>query len=147
MTDVFYDTEFLENGSTIELISFGMVDETGREYYAVNADASPTIPNEWLMANVVPSLPIIDSHSRNLIHFDHSSTLVKSKQLIANEVREFLFGCDSPPELWADWAAYDHVVYAQLFGRMIDLPKGLPEWTHEFHQLWESLGRTRTSFA
>jgi hypothetical protein len=56
-------------------------------------------------------------------------------------VREFLFGCDSPPELWADWAAYGHVAYAQLFGRMIDLPKGLPQWTHEFRQLWESLGR------
>src|SRR4051812_11038169 len=31
----FYDTEFLEDGQTIELISIGIVAEDGREYYAV----------------------------------------------------------------------------------------------------------------
>ena len=32
---IFYDTEFLEDGKTIDLISIGMVAEDGREYYAV----------------------------------------------------------------------------------------------------------------
>ena len=32
----FYDTEFIEDGSTIELISIGVVAEDGREYYAVS---------------------------------------------------------------------------------------------------------------
>ena len=31
----FYDTEFLEDGETIDLISIGIVAEDGREYYAV----------------------------------------------------------------------------------------------------------------
>lgn len=38
MTIYCYDTEFLEDGSTIELISIGIVCEDGREYYAVNSD-------------------------------------------------------------------------------------------------------------
>ena len=33
---IFYDTEFIENGRTIELISIGMVAEDGRELYLVN---------------------------------------------------------------------------------------------------------------
>ena len=37
MTKVFYDTEFLEDGSTVKLISIGMVrDSDGAEYYAVS---------------------------------------------------------------------------------------------------------------
>jgi 3' exoribonuclease, RNase T-like len=35
---IFYDTEFIEDGRTIDLISIGMVAEDGREYYAVNRD-------------------------------------------------------------------------------------------------------------
>lgn len=35
----FYDTEFIEDGKTIDLISIGIVAEDGLEYYAVNLDA------------------------------------------------------------------------------------------------------------
>jgi 3' exoribonuclease, RNase T-like len=61
MTDVYYDTEFLEDGSTIGLISIGMVTDDGREYYAVRDNPwtiRKAIQHEWLRANVVPSLPI-----------------------------------------------------------------------------------------
>ena len=43
----FYDTEFLEDGHTIELVSLGIVDETGeRAYYAVSTefDAALRVP-------------------------------------------------------------------------------------------------------
>ncbi|TWH05595.1 uncharacterized protein DUF5051, partial [Rhodococcus rhodochrous J45] len=52
----FYDTEFLENGSTIDLISIGIVAEDGREYYAVNSDMDHDriAHDEWLCKNVVP---------------------------------------------------------------------------------------------
>ena len=40
MTIYCYDTEFLDDGNTIELISIGIVCEDGREYYAVNADCN-----------------------------------------------------------------------------------------------------------
>lgn len=54
----FYDTEFLDNGTTVDLISIGIVAEDGREYYAVNLDM-PTVKirdSEWLMENVMPQL-------------------------------------------------------------------------------------------
>ena len=37
----FYDCEFIEDGSTIELVSIGFVDEDGREFYAVSTEFDP----------------------------------------------------------------------------------------------------------
>lgn len=34
----FFDTEFHEDGRTIDLISIGIVAEDGREYYAINRE-------------------------------------------------------------------------------------------------------------
>lgn len=136
----FYDTEFLENGSTIQLISIGIVAEDGREYYAVNSDMPvDTIKNHaWLSKNVWPSLPLRGrkehngyANSGSAGNLDMSSPLVKPKWVIANEVREFLLASAGTPELWAWYSAYDHVVLAQLFGRMIDLPEGIPMHTHD----------------
>lgn len=141
---IYYDTEFIEDGRTIELISIGMVAEDGREYYAVNRDApwKRIREHEWLMANVVPHLPRGFGEARQ--HWpkhqlvDVNDERVKARPLIAAEVSRFLLGEDlyNRPdlELWAWYGAYDHVVLAQLFGRMIDLPAGVPMWTNDVRQ-------------
>jgi hypothetical protein len=149
MTRIFYDTEFLEDGRTIELISIGMVADDGREYYAVS-DAATRRPlnglirrHPWLMANVVPSLPrphgdwIFDMPKRWL--FNYMDACVKPRAQIANEVRDFILASPDP-ELWAWFAAYDHVVLAQLWGRMISMPKGIPMWTNDLKQEAGRLG-------
>jgi len=148
MSKYFYDTEFLEDGKTIELISIGIVSDDGREYYAVNNDA-PWMRiggNEWLMKNVVPSLPTVKSaQARTLadalkirggsLVIDRKHEAVKPQWVIANEVRAFLLAQDGGPELWAWCAAYDHVKLAQLYGPMITMPKGLPHKTHDIETL------------
>lgn len=136
----FYDTEFLEDGHTIELISIGIVAEDGREYYAVNSDMpeEQIHKHDWLMENVWPSLPLVGRKEHNGYkgsgwrgNLDVRSPLVKPKWVIANETREFLLVSAGTPELWAWYSAYDHVALAQLFGSMINLPKGLPMYTHD----------------
>lgn len=153
MIRCFYDTEFIEDGRTIDLISIGMVTDDGREYYAVNRDApwKRIREHEWLMANVVPSLPRGFGEAR--MHWpknqlvDVRDARVKPKESIAQEVRRFLLGDDPKAvpdiELWAWYGAYDHVVLAQLFGRMIDLPAGIPMWTNDLRQEAERLGNPR----
>jgi hypothetical protein len=37
----FYDTEFIDDGYNIELISIGVVAEDGREYYAISTEFNP----------------------------------------------------------------------------------------------------------
>ena len=49
----FYDTEFIEDGSTIELVSIGIVAEDGREYYAVSTEFDASNANEWVRENVL----------------------------------------------------------------------------------------------
>lgn len=130
MTKIFYDTEFLENGKTIELISIGIVTEHGDSYYAVNATMpfGDILKHEWLMNNVVPSLPTIGSGDN--LHLDFNNPFVKSKSLIASEVAKFVMQ-NVNPVLWAYYGAYDHVVLCQLFGKMLDLPDGFPMWTND----------------
>lgn len=139
----FYDTEFIENGSTIELISIGIVNGHGERYYAVNSDmpVDRIKSDDWLMENVWPSLPLrgyrrsngyVGSASAGIL--DTQDSLVKPKWVIANEVRDFLLEWPDI-ELWADYAAYDHVALCQLWGRMINLPKNIPMFTHDFQQL------------
>lgn len=138
---VFYDCEFLENGQTIKLISIGMIREDGREYYAVNAGMPwyEVLNHDWLALNVLPHLPnkMYASGDRGL-NFDDPR--VKSPSQIAREVRTFLQTAGPDLELWAWYGAYDHVALCQLWGRMIDLPPGIPMWTNDIRQEFERLG-------
>jgi hypothetical protein len=143
----FYDTEFLEEGKTIELISIGIVAEDGREYYAVNRDApwKRIAKNDWLVSNVVRQLPRIYGDQRfhvgrhNPLALDFDDRAMKTRDDIANEVRDFLLAVGNP-ELWAWYAAYDHVVLCQLWGSMIHLPEGIPMYTHDLKQECDRLG-------
>lgn len=164
MTIYCYDTEFLEDGSTIELISIGIVCEDGREYYAINADIDEDRikRDQWLLNNVWVHLPlrgferkpatvagkieqIIDCPGR----LDRKDSRVKPKWVIANEVRDFIVGDlrgrgDAVPEgelpvLWAYYGAYDHVALCQLWGPMIRHPRFLPMYTHDLKQEMDRL--------
>lgn len=150
MRTIVYDTEFIEDGSTIDLISIGMVDDAGREFYAVNRDApwKRISQHPWLPDNVVPHLPRLHGDARmqaprrNYCEIDWTHPDIRSKERIRDGVKRFLLKEHAPvTELWADYAAYDHVALAQLFGTMMDLPDGAPMFTHELQQLWEQAGR------
>ncbi|HEY9369298.1 3'-5' exoribonuclease domain-containing protein, partial [Streptomyces sp.] len=71
--------------------------------------------------------------------FDYHDPAVKRHSEIAIKVRRFIQ--DTPgAQLWAWYGAYDHVVLAQLFGRMVDLPGGVPMWTNDLQQETARLG-------
>ncbi len=128
----FYDTEFIEDGRTIELISIGVVAEDGREYYAVSTEFDPDRAGGWVRANVLPKLP------------PPASQLWRSRRQIRLDLEDFfgVSGVDAtdPIELWAWIAAYDHVALCQLWGTMPELPRALPRFTRELRQLWEDRG-------
>lgn len=149
-TRIFYDTEFIEDGQTIELISIGIVAADGRELYLVNRDApwKRIKKHSWLMGNVVSQLPKPYGDWRNHMPkrwlIDFHNPAVKSRDTIAERVERFLLGDDletyTDLELWADYAAYDHVVLCQLFGPMIALPPGIPMFTHDLQQAIRAAG-------
>ena len=53
----FYDCEFIEDGVTIDLVSIGVVDEEGREFYAVSTEFDPERAGPWVRQNVLNQLP------------------------------------------------------------------------------------------
>lgn len=120
-----YDTEFYEDGSTIELISIGIVSENRRGLYLENEDFDWTrVPKDhWLWENVYPHLT-----------FEEGILLPKWK--IADAVRWYITdnGWSYNNELWGYYSSYDHVVLAQLFGRMVDMPEGVPWFTMDVKQ-------------
>lgn len=145
---VYYDTEFIDTGTTIELISIGMVREDGKYFYRVVKDLElmdKASKNPWLRSNVLSSLPVTwDKITGSTIwddwHWDWK--LVKSRDEIRAELRKFL--ADTPNlELWAWYAAYDHVALAQIFGTMLQLPQDVPMWTNDLRQELHRLGNPR----
>lgn len=157
---IFYDTEFIDTGTSIDLISIGMVREDGRELYLVADDRDVTtraIEDDWLRENVVPSLPVQIRRSASLDlepggkgmgefrwdfdwdekHADAEN--VTSRYQMMRQVRSFVL-TTKKPQLWAWYGSYDHVVIAQLFGRMHDLPEGFPMMTCDLKQEHLRLG-------
>lgn len=127
---IFYDTEFIEDGRTIDLISIGMIREDGAALYLENSEANYAAASDWVKENVLPFL-------------NHSAEHHTTRAAIAEQVRTFCEVNGEKPELWAYYCSYDHVALCQLFGRMVDLPEGWPYFTRDIKQLAVSLGNPR----
>ncbi len=124
----FYDCEFIEDGRTIELISIGVIAQDGREFYAVSTEFDPGKANQWVRRHVLDKLP------------SPGDRAWRSKAAIRDGLYSFFTAPRLPIELWAWFAAYDHVVLAQLWGAMPDLPRDVPRLTREVRQHWEAAG-------
>lgn len=163
------DTEFIEDGKTIDLISIGIVAEDGREFYALNWDCDFSKANDWVKKNVLPQLsfkpifpPEIDRWK-----FDWEENFSDCSRgewhrayYIVSAVAKFTGCCptfpkgegesafcvppdSSPPEFWGYYADYDWVVFCQLFGTMMDLPKGFPMYCRDIKQFCDDLGNPK----
>jgi len=89
-----FDTEFYENGRTIELISIGVVSEDGKTFYAETPEARRlAATTQWLANNVGPHLTQDDRHKYE-------------RWQIGNALITFM---GEKPEIWAYYADYDWV--------------------------------------
>ncbi len=127
----FLDTEFIENGpdKPIQLISIGIISEDNRRYYAISRQFSAHYANSWIRENVLVNL--------------ESPSVCQRKMLyeIAKEIIEFI-GSEKP-EFWGYYSDYDWVVFCQIFGAMIDLPKGWPMYCRDLKLWCDMLGNPR----
>jgi hypothetical protein len=128
----FFDTEFYEDGKTIELISIGIVCDDGRELYLENNEFDWTrVPSDhWLYVNV---RPILNGRSIEKV----------TKAEIRKRVEKFFDlgdGKQPEPGIYAYYADYDWVVLCQLFGTMMSLPKGMPIFCYDLKQMMRERG-------
>jgi hypothetical protein len=122
----FLDTEFHEDGKTIDLISIALVSEAGVEREWVSSEFDEARCSDWVKANVLPRLPAREQWV--------------PRAQIATEIKELVLARGDKPEFWAYFADYDWVALCQLFGRMVDLPEGFPFWCRDLKQMMAHFG-------
>lgn len=132
-TDYSIDFEFVEDGITIEPLSIGIVRHVdGLELYRefdVGVDVLNRA-NKFVRDNVIPHLRWING----------DKSAIKPRFDIATEVQKFLLDAP-PPRIWTWFGSYDWIAFAQLWGRMVDLPKGFPMFTTDLRVVleWEAM--------
>ena len=124
MMRVWFDTEFIDDGRTIDLISIGLVRDDGHYYYAESSECNLASAGDWVKKNVIPHLT--------------------GPRFTRAELRsDILTFCGSKPEFWAYYCSYDWVALCQLFGTMMSLPKGWPMYCNDVKQVCYAKGNPR----
>lgn len=140
--DFYYDCEFREDGRVIDPISIGIVAGDGRALYREIADTfydqakvAAIRHHPWLMEHVVPNL---SPAARGCLAYRggliEPSGDFRYAWQVAQDVATFIRGYGSKRtqhRLYAWCGAYDHVMLAQLFGPMIQLPSCIPMFTYD----------------
>lgn len=131
MTKRYYlDTEFIDDGKSLELISLCLVADDDRELYLCNKDFDYSRADNWVRTNVIRNLPYREAR-------DGWAT----RHEIAAQVMTFVRPVDAGyPEIWGFYADYDWVVLCQLFGKMLDLPDHFPKLCLDLKQEAMRLG-------
>lgn len=141
----FMDTEFVEAGNEnpIRPISIAIVAEDGREFYAETIQHIDYLVgdcNPWVVDNVLPHLQMQSGGGFPFSTIDPTTWLILDHpQYIGDMIVTFTAG-DDDPRFYAWYADYDWVVFCQLFGRMVDLPKGFPMYCRDVKQMADMLG-------
>ena len=124
---IFMDTEFTGLHQNTTLISIGIVTEDNRYFYAELNDYDKSQVNSWLQENVINNL------SYNCVDVSIPKTpasLAKrygmkgDKKAVIEALKAFLSPYDVI-QVWSDCLAYDWVLFCELFGGAISLPKNI----------------------
>lgn len=125
-TRYYFDTEFHEDGRIIDLISIGMVcGDSGETYYAVSNEFDPAVCCEFVHKEVLPKL----------VDGPEPRSRAKIREEIESFVKRTSLDFGNKPEFWAYFADYDWVVFCQLFGSMMKLPKDYPHFCRDLVQV------------
>lgn len=127
----FLDTEFIEDGRTIDLVSIALVAGDGHSYYGQNTECRHDMASPWVRANVLPKL---EGFTVDELRLDLSNPTWNTRRGLRDALYSFVRRYPEPYEFWGDFASYDWVALCQLFGRMIDLPHGWPMYCNDLQQ-------------
>jgi hypothetical protein len=146
-----FDTEFIEDGKTIDLISIGIVAEDGRELYLCNKGCDFNKASDWVWENVLTPIGVTKGPGNGAMYPIDPNVWVPDF-VICSEVLKFCGGQlseagrfelkpgASKPEFWAYYADYDWIAFCQLFGTMMELPQGFSMYCRDLKQTIDELG-------
>lgn len=122
---IFFDTEFTGLHQNTTLISIGLVAENGREFYAEFTDYDKSQIDGWLQENIIDKLIYkSNEENENWAYTDGAHTgRLGDKNYIVQELEKWLDSFVEPVEMWSDCLAYDWVLFCQLWGGALNVPK------------------------
>lgn len=115
---VFFDTEFTGLRQSTTLISIGCVAESGEEFYAQLTDYDESQVDEWIRKNVLDNLWWGDYSTKQ------PPTHIGTRQQVAQYLAEWLSQWERV-EMWSDVYAYDWVLFCNLYGNAMFIPKNV----------------------
>lgn len=132
---VFFDTEFTGLHQNTTLISIGMISEDGRTFYAEFNDYDNKQVNEWIRKNVILNLLFCEPLKHEAEHWMKSKVspdrslhqawnleMRGSREDVGQSLEEWLTQFDAI-EIWSDCLAYDWMLFCELFGGALNIPK------------------------
>ena len=151
------DTEFIENNETLDLISIGMVNETGDELYLINKDCDFTKASKWVQENVIDKINPNDTWmSKKDIAIEVASFMGCCNQSYTLSKR--LWGLKIPftktyyqnfylpkhiesPEIWGDCCDFDFVIFSRLLSGKASLDNYPMRFPYYFNDIQQEMQR------
>lgn len=120
----FFDTEFIDLGNRVELVSIGIVREDGRTFYAESTCYDKREADEWLHKNVFDKLYLhktLKLNSKAVNPQLMATEVFGDLAFIESEILEW-FGSDENIRMYAYYASHDWTAFCSIFGRMMNVP-------------------------
>ncbi len=126
MPRIFYDSEFTGLHQASTLISIALVSECERLFYAEFTDYARDQCDEWLRAHVLAQTRWLTAGDSEPFAQRGAQEwyCLGNREAVRREVAAWLAQFDQV-EIWADVPAYDWVLFCQLFGGALELPKNV----------------------
>lgn len=134
---LFFDTEFTGLHQSTSLISIGIVTEAGNKFYGESLDYDESQVDDWLKENVIKNLYLAktvfsqsdDQDIETAIQYTQKGRTVEilgPQKDITDTLVEWLADIGaSQYEIWSDCLSYDWVLFCQLFGGALNIPKNI----------------------
>lgn len=116
---IFFDAEFTGLQQNTTIISIGLVDETGRTFYAEFTDYNKEQVDGWIKDTVIKKLVLPNfciDFSSSYENNNHKGTTDYIKNKLLVWLKEY-----DEVEIWSDCLSYDWALFNNLFGSAFDI--------------------------
>ena len=129
--NIYFDTEFTGLHKDTTLISIGLISEDNKTFYAEFTDYDKSQCDEWIQTNVIDSLQIKD-YGVNKDTWDE--TIIKGNKILIKFYLSMWLSQFDNVQLISDVSHYDMVLFIDIFGSALDLPKNVNPSCHDINQ-------------
>lgn len=131
--NIYFDTEFTGLHKNTSLISIGLVSDTGDKLYLEFSDYDRYQCDDWIKTNVINNLFSgldIEEFTKNPNNIYNYADTETNKQILYNWLKSY----NTDIQLISDVCHYDMVLFIDIFGTALDLPKFINASCHDINQ-------------